>query len=104
MRTNPLCPASRGDSSCHDIDVVPSAAGAILISEGRLAAGEDSMSFNRCGKTSIITISVSGTSPEFKKAIVKSISSPIRAESLPDRLHRVSSARQKDSTRSVAIP
>ena len=86
------------------MDVVPSAAGATVVSAGRLQAGEDSMSCNRCGKTSIITMSVSGTFPEFKKAIVKSISSPIRAESLPDRLQRVSSARPKDSTRSVAIP
>ena len=52
----------------------------------------------------MITMSVSGTSPEFKKAIVKSISSPIRAESLPDLLHKVSSARPKDSTRSIAMP
>ena len=50
----------------------------------------------------MITMSVSGTSPEITKAIVKSISSPIRAESLPDLLHKVSSARPKDSTRSLA--
>ena len=104
MRTKPLSPEPRVELSCHDIDVVPSSSWVVFISAGMLEAAEDSMSCRRCGRTSMITISVSGTSPEFKKAMVKSISSPIRAESLPDLLHKASSARPSDSTRSIAMP